>query len=195
LNNCQVIGYNRRNTHRGGTSLFSGKEWTVRVIVGAVAALAVVVLVSGLVIADEKADLKQSDQKQSTAKAAGKADAKADAQTASQSEARAVRLTKPWKDLTSLSDDQKRQINQIHRKASADVKAIEQREHEDIMALLSEPQKTELKAMEEKDKAEKKAKAAEKPKAGTGTKTSQKNADSDRADASEDADNAADATN
>ena len=110
-------------------------------------------------------------------------------------EARPVRLTKPWRDLNSLSEDQKRQINQIHRKAAADVKAVEQREHEEIMALLSEPQKSELKAMEEKDKAEKKAKAADKPKAGTGAKTSQKNADSDRADASEDADAAADATN
>jgi hypothetical protein len=145
--------------------LFSGKEWTVRVIVGAVAALAVVVLVSGLVIADEKADLKQSDQKQSTAKAAGKADAKADAQTASQSEARAVRLTKPWKDLTSLTEDQKRKINEIHRKSTQEVKAIEQREHDDIMALLNEQQKSELTAMQEKEAAEKKAKAGEKPKA------------------------------
>jgi Spy/CpxP family protein refolding chaperone len=157
----------------------------VRLSMRSVAALAVVVLFSAFVLADD-AGKKTSDKQ---------ADAKGEAKAASQAEARPVRLTKPWRDLNSLTEDQKRQINQIHRKASADVKAIEQREHEDIMALLSEPQKTELKAMEEKDKAEKKAKAAEKPKAGTGTKTSQKNADSDRADASDEADAAADAKN
>ena len=157
----------------------------MRVSLRAVAAVAVVVLFSGLALADE-ANKKASDTK---------GDARGEAKAASQAEARPVRLTKPWRDLNSLSEDQKRQINQIHRKAAADVKAVEQREHEEIMALLSEPQKSELKAMEEKDKAEKKAKAADKPKAGTGAKTSQKNADSDRADASEDADAAADATN
>ena len=157
----------------------------MRVSMRSVAALAVVVLFSAFVLADDAG--KKTSEKQ--------ADSKGEAKAASQAEARPVRLTKPWRDLNSLTEDQKRQINQIHRKAAADVKAIEQREHEDIMALLSEPQKTELKAMEEKDKAEKKAKAAEKPKAGTGTKTSQKNADSDRADASDDADTAADATN
>jgi len=168
LNICGVIGYNRRNTHRGGTSLFSGKEWTVRVSVRAIAAIAVVVLVSRFVVADEKADPKQSDQKQLTsAKAEGKSDAKGDAQTAGQSDARAVRLTKPWKDLASLTEEQKRKINEIHRKSTQEVKAIEQREHDDIMALLNEQQKSELTAMLEKEAAEKKAKSADKSKPGT----------------------------
>jgi Spy/CpxP family protein refolding chaperone len=158
----------------------------VRASFRAIAALAVVVLVSRYVVADEKADARQSEPKQSTAakadgKASGTADARADAkggaQTASQSEARAVRLTKPWKDLTSLTEDQKRKINEIHRKSTQEVKAIEQRERDDIMALLSEPQKAELTAMLEKDAAEKKAKAAEKPKSGA--KGSQKEAAKD----------------
>ena len=119
----------------------------------AVPALAVVLLASAFVIADEtpsKTERKPTDPAASTAKPQKSADAKA------------VRLTKPWKDLTSLSDDQKRQINQIHRKAVDEVKAVEQREKADIMALLSDQQKAELTALQEKEAAERKAKAGQK---------------------------------
>ena len=137
----------------------------------AVPALAVVLLASVFVVADDaktKADSKQPAQ------AAGKEEAKSDGQ------ARAVRLTKPWKDMASLSDEQKRQINQIHRKAVAEVKAVEQREKDEIMALLNDQQKAELTAMLEKDAAEKKAKAAQKP-AKPSASSSQKNGGSDAA--------------
>ena len=164
-----------------------GKEWTVRVTLRAVAALSLVLVVSAFVFADEPTE-KPSDTKQSTGAAqpaAARADAKGDAKASTAAEARQVRLTKPWRDLASLSDDQKRQINQIHRKATQEVKAIEQREHDEILALLNDQQKAELKAMLEKDAAAKKAKAAEKSKAGA--QASPKNADSDLAAASEEA--------
>lgn len=74
--------------------------------------------------------------------------------------ARQVRLTKPWKDLTSLTDEQKRQISDIHRKAVQDKNAVERRERDDIMALLNDSQKADLKAMLDKQAAERKARAA-----------------------------------
>jgi Spy/CpxP family protein refolding chaperone len=116
-----------------------------------VPALAVVLLASAFVVADETPT--KTDKKPTAAAKADKAD---------KAEAKPVRLTKPWKDLTSLTEDQKRQIAQIHRKAVDETKAIEQREKADIMALLSDQQKAELAALQEKDSAEKKAKAGQK---------------------------------
>jgi len=131
----------------------------VSVSMRAVPALAVVLLASVFVVADDtptKADKKPA--------ASAKADKAA--------EAKPVRLTKPWKDLSSLSEDQKRQINQIHRKAVEETKAIEQREKADIMALLSDQQKAELTALQEKEAADKKAKAGQKPAKATGASDS-----------------------
>jgi hypothetical protein len=145
--------YNDCNIPGGITSLCTGKERIVAVSMRAVPALAVVLLASAFVIADEtpsKTERKPTDPAASTAKPQKSAEAKA------------VRLTKPWKDLTSLSDDQKRQISQIHRKAVDEVKAVEQREKADIMALLSDQQKAELTALQEKEAAERKAKAGQK---------------------------------
>ena len=71
---------------------------------------------------------------------------------------RQVRLTKPWKELTSLSPEQQAQIAAIHRKAVQEIKQIQQREREQIMALLDEGQKTELQTLMDKAAAERKAK-------------------------------------
>ena len=125
------------------------------VSIRALPALAVVLLASVFVIADDTA--KKADAKSSAAQPAA---AKADGD---QAKTRAVRLTKPWKDMTSLTEDQKRQISQIHRKAVDEVKAIEQKEKSDIMALLNDQQKAEVTSLVEKDAAERKAKAAQKP--------------------------------
>jgi hypothetical protein len=54
------------------------------------------------------------------------------------------RLTRPWSQLSDLSDDVKTKIITIHRKSVEDVAAIRAKEHEDIVALLSEPQKKQL---------------------------------------------------
>jgi hypothetical protein len=129
----------------------------------AVPALAVVLLASALVVADE------TPSKETSGKTERKSSEPAATSTRGESkpaEGRQVRLTKPWKDLTSLSDEQKRQISQIHRKAVDDVKAIEQREKADIMALLTDQQKAELTALQEKEAAERKSKAGQKKAAG-----------------------------
>jgi hypothetical protein len=45
--------------------------------------------------------------------------------------------------MSSLSDDQKMKIADIHKKSVEEKKAIEQKEHDAILALLSPEQKTE----------------------------------------------------
>ena len=129
----------------------------------AVPALAVVLLASVLVAADEKST--QTPSEPGAQPAAGK-----ERKSPRAAESRAVRLTKPWKDLNSLSDEQKRQINQIHRKAVAEIKAVEQKERDDVMALLNDEQKAELSALLEREAAQRKTKAAQpkgaKPAAG-----------------------------
>ena len=53
------------------------------------------------------------------------------------------RLTQPWSKISSLSDEQKTKIREIHGKAVAEINAIRERENADIMALLTEEQKAE----------------------------------------------------
>jgi hypothetical protein len=145
-----------------------GKERIVRL---ALSALAVVVLVCVPARADDATKKPTDGASKVAAQSAAKKQAKA--------EARPVRLTKPWSNLASLTDEQRRQINQIHRKALEDIKAIDQRERADVMALLSDQQKAELKALEEKQAAERKIKAAERAKAPG--KVSQNDVDKDGA--------------
>jgi hypothetical protein len=82
---------------------------------------------------------------------------------------RASGLTKPWRDLGSLTEEQQKQIADIHRKAVQDRNVIKEREEADIMALLNDQQKGEVKAMREKETAEKKARAANRPSAKGGS--------------------------
>lgn len=72
--------------------------------------------------------------------------------------AKSVRLTKPWKQISSLSDEQKTKIADLHKKALEEKKAVEQREHEAIMALLNDDQKAEVSAMMEKETSQRKMK-------------------------------------
>lgn len=67
----------------------------------------------------------------------------------------------PYNKLTTLTADQKSKITEIHHKALADRKAIDDKEEADIMALLTPDQKAEL----EKIAADRKAKSAEKRRA------------------------------
>jgi Spy/CpxP family protein refolding chaperone len=55
-----------------------------------------------------------------------------------------AKLTKPWSELSDLSDDQKTQIIAIHQKANQEMDAIREKERADILALLTDDQKTEL---------------------------------------------------
>ena len=77
--------------------------------------------------------------------------------------AKAARLTKPWKDMTSLTDEQKTQIAEIHRKAVEEIKQVEQREEAAIMAILNDAQRTEVEGLKAKSTTDRKMK---KPAAG-----------------------------
>jgi Spy/CpxP family protein refolding chaperone len=64
----------------------------------------------------------------------------------------AVKLVKPWSDLTSLTEEQKQKIDAIHKKALAETSVITKKEREDITALLTDAQKAELKELAAKAK-------------------------------------------
>src|SRR4051812_36346510 len=57
--------------------------------------------------------------------------------------AKGTKLVKPWADMSSLTDDQKSKIADIHKKSLEEKKAIDQKEHEAVMALLNDEQKAE----------------------------------------------------
>jgi len=84
--------------------------------------------------------------------------------------AKAVRLTKPWNQISSLSEDQKAKIGEIHKKALEEKQAIEKREHEEIMAVLNDEQRAEITKMREDEEAARKAKK------GAGAKKSEEKA-------------------
>src|SRR5262245_22479103 len=71
-----------------------------------------------------------------------------------------IKLVQPWSKLTTLNDEQKTKLNDIHQKALAEIKAIHEKEEADCMALLTDAQKSELKKIEEQEKAEAKEKRA-----------------------------------
>lgn len=86
------------------------------------------------------------------------------AESDTKKQANKARLTKPWKDLSSLSEDQKTQIAAIHRKAVQEIKQIQQRERDAIMALLNDEQKTEIQTLTDKAAAERKTRQPAKAK-------------------------------
>lgn len=73
----------------------------------------------------------------------------------------AHKLTKPWSEVTGLTDDQKAKIVEVHAKALQEEKVIREKEKEEIMALLTDAQKKE--AEEAESKSPKKEKAVEAP--------------------------------
>jgi Spy/CpxP family protein refolding chaperone len=74
--------------------------------------------------------------------------------------ARVRGLVKPWSELKSLTQQQQQQIAKLHEDALAQEGKIEEKEHDDITALLTPEQKAELADLEAKDKAARKEKAA-----------------------------------
>jgi len=73
---------------------------------------------------------------------------------------RSYRLPQPWSKLQSLSQDQRRQIYEIHHRALDEIKKVEQRERAEILTLLSDQQKLELVESEEEKAVAQKLKAA-----------------------------------
>lgn len=68
----------------------------------------------------------------------------------------------PYKLMSSLTDEQKAKIAEVHQKYIDERKKLEEAETAEITALLTEEQKAEIKQIEEKRAADKKTKDAEK---------------------------------
>lgn len=75
---------------------------------------------------------------------------------------RPIRLTVPWNKVKDLSDDQKKQINEVHVDTVAKIKALEAEEDEKCMAILTEEQRKVLEETIEQEKADRKAAKAKK---------------------------------
>src|SRR3954463_13283686 len=63
------------------------------------------------------------------------------------------RLFAPYSKMTSLTDEQRTKIRDIHRKALADIREIERKQSEEIAALLNDDQKKEMHELEAKEAA------------------------------------------
>ncbi len=72
------------------------------------------------------------------------------------------RLFAPYSKMSSLTEDQRLKSQEIHRKALADIKEIEAKQSSDIMALLYDEQRKELREVEDKTTADAKSKAGAK---------------------------------
>ena len=79
----------------------------------------------------------------------------------SDSGAKGGRLTQPWSKISSLSEDQKTKIKEIHAKANDEIKAIKDKENAEVMALLSDDQKAEAKTAMEQMNANRKSRSAD----------------------------------
>src|SRR3954468_16304492 len=66
------------------------------------------------------------------------------------------RLFAPYSKMSSLTDEQRTKIREIHRKVLADSREIERKQTEEIAALLNDDQKKELREWESKEAAAKK---------------------------------------
>jgi hypothetical protein len=78
-----------------------------------------------------------------------------------------IKLVQPWSKITTLSDEQKVKLNDLHLKANAEVKVIRDKEEADCMAVLTDAQKSELKKIAEQEKADAKEKRASEAKEKT----------------------------
>jgi Spy/CpxP family protein refolding chaperone len=94
----------------------------------------------------------------------------ADAPATQPAEGKAVhtrKLTEPWVLLKTLTPEQTSQIEKIHADSLEERKKIDAKEHDDIMAILTPDQKTELKEAMAKQKAERSEKTGHKKAATT----------------------------
>ena len=99
---------------------------------------AVAVLLAAGIIGSASLASRAADEK-----AAGDKAAPTSTEKTAKKSAKSPRLTKPWSDMSSLSDDQKMKIADLHKKSLEEKKAIDQKEHDAIMALLNDDQKAE----------------------------------------------------
>lgn len=83
----------------------------------------------------------------------------------------------PYNKLTTVTEEQKEKITEIHKKALAEKKAIDEKEEADVMALLTDEQKAELDKIEADRKAALKERNAERKKKGESEKPDDKSTD------------------
>lgn len=100
------------------------------------------------------AEDKPGEKKPADVSAAGAAAAEA-----APAQRRLGRLTQPWSRLSGLSEEQKTRIREIHAAAIAEIHRIEAQEKQDVIALLSDEQKAELKKIEEETRASRKTRS------------------------------------
>lgn len=72
------------------------------------------------------------------------------------------RLISPYNKLESLTAEQEEQLKAVHGRYLEQIKSLQQQEKEEMMAILTDDQKSELQRIDEQAKAARKAKAAEK---------------------------------
>lgn len=85
----------------------------------------------------------------------------ADQDAKAEKQSRKIRLVLPWSQMTSLSDEQKQQISDIHKRTGEEVNRLKAKEREEIMALLSDEQKSEAEKIESDRKVASKKKGSE----------------------------------
>jgi Spy/CpxP family protein refolding chaperone len=76
-------------------------------------------------------------------------------------DAHVPRLTKPWSQLSDLSDDQKSKLIEIHRGARAQIQQILQQERRDCLAILNQKQLDQLRAIEDQKTVDRKVAATQ----------------------------------
>jgi hypothetical protein len=72
------------------------------------------------------------------------------------------RLIAPYNKLPSLTDEQQERLKAIHGRYLEQIKVLQQQEKDEMMAVLTDEQKSELQQIDEQEKAARKAQAAEK---------------------------------
>ena len=83
-------------------------------------------------------------------------------------QARAARLTRPWSELSDLTEDEKAKILEVHRKALDEIRQIQAKEHSDILAFLTDSQRKEVADLEAKQRQQRSRASQSPPKSEQG---------------------------
>lgn len=76
-----------------------------------------------------------------------------------QAKPKQIRIIQPYSKLTTLTDEQRQQIADIHAKTLEQIKKLQEQEREQILQVLTEDQKAELQRIVEESEAARKAKS------------------------------------
>jgi hypothetical protein len=90
-----------------------------------------------------------------------------DAPTTEPAKHAGLRVEKPYSEISNLTDDEKSKIAELHRKSLEEIKAIREKETDDIRAVLTDDQKTQLDKIIAETRDKREAKMKEKKAAAT----------------------------